>query len=222
MESKPKKEISMEIRFLLRAMLVAVSGFIATSALAQPPGSKTGAIQVSFETALKTVMDAEPDNFQAIKGKDGNIPDKTGSFPIASLCCGYPRYYVKTTLPGFSCGLLGELTVPKDRPPRLHYLCRPLGVGGYMTPELKSAYDNLVEKVKLATGLPYITINQTFSKTETQPGSGVFERDHITLFSRYPSQIVVEHYISVSLVGLPGLRGRWLLELQVGTEWPDI
>ena len=208
----------------------------------QPKASKSGVKPDSFETILKKVMAASEDNFQSMKGKNGDLPDSTGHLPILDSYWGdYHSYYVKVTIPGFFCALL-ERRYKAGSPPALLYSCvmASMNNGGVslseptLTEAKKRAYGDLVNKVTLATGLPSHArdFGLIEMQTETTPGSRKFEKDRDTMFVKLiekESQLgpglpvrtlsamaVSQPYVRVSFKGYSGTGGRWQVELTVG------
>ena len=206
------------MRSCIWALLSAI--WFTAAGAAQPPGrGGNGTSPDSFETILLKVITAREDNFQSIKGKAANIPDSTGHFPRTSV---YPVYWTTVTLPGFSCALAGPNNQPAGTQRAalpLRYWCSLEVPRGPFSSTLVQAYDDLVEKVKIATGLPDHVLNIPF-KVETSPGSGVLEADRSTVFARkdlYVGESLLRRpYISVELTG--GLH-NWEVILEVGSQW---
>jgi hypothetical protein len=167
-----------------------------------------------FKAALMRVIAAAKENFLPILGN--RATDEIDGFLLG------PQHYSKVTLPRLTCRVmsadLSSTSQKEQSPPILYYGC--ILDRGYLTPSMKLAYGNLVDTVRLATGLvPYETNNDGFIKTETRPGSGVLEGYRSTLFreNEDTGKLGTRTYIEVDLMG--SVSG-WVVSMKVGTHWP--
>jgi len=210
---------------LLATASVAISGFLSVSALAQNSSTARSRPQSpSFEEAFKIVMDSQANDFQDLKVGDGRgvRADKSGR--MYNICCGQPAYNAKVVLPGFHCGILGGQSYQPNNPSqKFRYVCVLIdNRAGNLGPEMRSAYESLVEKVRLLTGLPsHKFLNNGAFKVETRPGSGVFEGSQTTTFSSGGDNPFGKPFVSVYLNGVGGVGGGWDVTLEIGTSWPD-
>jgi len=184
----------------------------------------------AFRIALARVIAAAEENFRPVIGKstrgsvDGSLPE-----------FGERQYYSKVVVPKLNCRVLAaddsgaESTAQAkgERSVRYFYAC--ILDSGYLTRSLKRAYENLVDTVKFATGLPSWASGDSSLgfvpelKTEARPHSGVFEGDRWTIFSKDAANGFGGRgtFIKVSLEGSPGLNGNWCVKLIVSNHFPE-
>jgi len=178
-----------------RAAQVLTSTLIATlTVFAQQSKSRVDAeTRQRFTTALHQVMAAAVDNFKSIIGRQ-----------VQSALS--PR----VSLPGCKCYV-------DDTSDVLFYRCLANGGSGDFSSE-KARYDQLVEWVEAATGLPRRETIEPGLRIETRARSGLFESHRRTVFREVPDQHdeIPGAYVVVRMT-TNGVS--WLVTLTVGPPY---
>ncbi len=199
---------------------------------AQQPGvpqpSPTPPPPDAFRRSLMEVISAAKEGFRPIGGpapevvpwdKDQHYPSNV-SLPQATNCEFIGRDYKWGIDYDFGMGMARPSSAGV-----LRYECVFVDSPS-LNEDLTRTYDRLVEAVKLATGLPYLTIDGM--SVETRSGSQAFAKERSTVFGNAATSYLVFNrakgqgpFVEVELGAHDiYLKGHWSVILRVGTRWP--